>query len=246
MGAVNVDGLSHNDTIKVLGGSDPAAPLQLQFAKQYISNPQAVVSLEMKRKPRGGWGMAVKALPNGGVSVTTVKRGSPAAVAGVKVDDFLMQIDRADVANKPNTQVVGMLKGAGKTCVVAVRRSLSTVVTPRGGGSLGLTYDTYTHIYIYMFCTVLFTVFVFFLSICLSVCLSLSLSLSLWLSLFLGRALLYPMFMLTCAISLLRRHHTHTHKVAVRVGNRSAGCGCSEQEGRLWGQGDGWVNPLGD
>lgn len=226
MGAVNVDGLSHNDTIKVLGGSDPAAPLQLQFAKQYISNPQAVVSLEMKRKPRGGWGMAVKALPNGGVSVTTVKRGSPAAVAGVKVDDFLMQIDRADVANKPNTQVVGMLKGAGKTCVVAVRRSLSTVVTPRGGGSLGLTYDTYTHTYIYI-CFVLFCLlFFFFLSVCLSVTVAVAVAVSLVVSVSRQRSTLSNVYADVRNLAATTSPYTHTQ-----------GCGLSGQPiGWLWMQ----------
>ena len=86
-----------------------------------------------------GWGMAVTAQPTGGVEVTTVKRGSPADVAGILVGDFIVQIDRADAADKPDTQVVGMLKGAGKKCVIAVRRSLTTVIVPKNSGTLGLT-----------------------------------------------------------------------------------------------------------
>ena len=54
VGGVNVDGLNHDAVVALLSASDPTQVLTLQFATQYISNPQAIVSLELKRKARGG------------------------------------------------------------------------------------------------------------------------------------------------------------------------------------------------
>ncbi len=58
-----------------------------------------------------GVGLSARRERDGGIEVTRVRSGSPAAVAGIRAGDRLRSVDGEDVDGRPVTEVVSLLRG---------------------------------------------------------------------------------------------------------------------------------------
>ena len=75
-----------------------------------------------------GVGVWVRRTANGSLDITSVQSGSPAAKAGLRVGDVMLDVDGKSVAGQSVAEVVSGLRGDPKTDVtVVVRRGISTV-----------------------------------------------------------------------------------------------------------------------